>query len=340
MTLILMVVSGVEVNLKDLIEDFAGEQVENEAVLDADINQVIIADKEQATSLDSLSAIAKAAPPANETAMMEWNIGAPVPPPVESFPGCHCDWNEPGWTCEGSAVFPRIMAGKKCCCCGIHCKRGRRCTDDQCFSIGVDQGDEVREEERKWAEMLKSVDFVLNDELPVKIVDLEHNHHQALRCTNSEIENACRRIGMYPVCDHNSYVSMKRCYTPGLKGTKFHNRHFSHWASHRQYFGLPDEVNKRMPGTCFMANNGNWALAPQRNGHAWTNTGNWYASHTPFPPPMGGKERNRPMPQISVSKLDHCDGPDSKRGEYEGWGCWKTFCVPNEPNYNDPNTRR
>merc|ERR1719217_1026433 len=91
---------------------------------------------------------------------IHWILSAPSP--VESFPGCRCDWNEPGWTCEGSAVYPRLMAGEKCCCCGIHCKRGRRCTDDQCFAIGVDQGDEVREEERKWQEMMKNADFALN----------------------------------------------------------------------------------------------------------------------------------------------------------------------------------
>merc|ERR1719420_2217308 len=167
--------------------------------------------------LDGLSEVAKNPPDSNDnnTALMEWNTGAPVPPAVESFPGCQCNWNEPGWTCEGSAVFPSGMAGKKCCCCGIHCKMGRRCTDDQCWSIGVDQGDEVREQEKKWAEMLKNADFAINDELPVKIVDLERG-----QCTNNAIENACRRYQMYPVCDHTSYVSMKRCYSPGRKGTK------------------------------------------------------------------------------------------------------------------------
>merc|ERR1719316_311648 len=119
---------------------------------------------------------------------------------------------------------------------------------------------------------------------------------------------------------------MKRCYTPGLKGTKFYNRHFSHWSSHRQYFGLPDEVNKRMPGTCFMANNGNWALAPQRNGHAWTNTGHWYSTHVPYP----ATPNNLP-----VNDIDQCKPRDKG-----GWGCWRTFCVPKDPNYNDPNTNR
>jgi len=322
MTLILIVASGLED--KDFSEDVAAEHVEHEAVLSADKNQVIVADKEQANSLDSLSAVAKAPPPDNETAMMEWNIGAPVPPPVESFPGCKCDWNEPGWTCEGSAVYPRLMAGKKCCCCGIHCKRGRRCTDDECFSIGVDQGDEVREEERKWKEMLKNADFALNDELPIKIVDLERG-----KCTNTAIENACRRYQMTPLCDHNAYVNMKRCYTAGIKGTKFYNRHFSHWSSHRQHFGLPQEVEKKIQGTCFMANNGNWALAPHNNGHAWTNYGSmWQTHHIPA--------QNRPkVHQMPAHDIDNCKPRDKG-----GWGCWKTFCVPKEPNYNDPNTRR
>jgi len=313
MTLILMVASGLED--KVFSEDFAGEQVEHQAVLSADENQVIV---DNGKTQNSLSAIANQAED-NATAMMEWNIGAPVPPAVESFPGCQCKWNEPGWTCEGSAVFPRSMAGEKCCCCGIYCQRGRRCTDDQCMSIGVDQGDEVREEERKWQEMLKNADFALGDDLPVKIVDLERG-----RCTNTAIENACRRHQMTPVCDHNSYVAMKRCYSPGLKGTKFYNRHFSHWQSHRQYFGIPEKIERRLPGTCFMANNGNWALSPYSNSHGWTNRGGvWTTNHIPYPP----KVRS-----VSPTDLDNCNK--------EKWGCWKTFCVSKDPNYNDPNTRR
>jgi len=292
---------------------------------DADGNEVTVTDGFQLgsqsveTHFDGLTEVAKAV---NNTALMEWNVGAPVPPAVESFPGCTCNWEEPGWTCEGSAVYPRLMQGEKCCCCGIHCKRGRRCTDDQCWSIGVDQGDEVRAQEKAWAEMLKNADFALNDELPVKIVDLERG-----RCTNTGIENACRRYQMTPVCDHTSYVSMKRCYTPGLKGTKFWHRHFSHWTSHRQHFGIPEKIERRLPGTCFMGNNGNWALAPHNNGHAWTNHGGtWTTNSIPYYP----KTRN-----MHANDIDQCKPVD--RG---GWGCWKTFCVPNEPNYNDPATRR
>eukprot|EP00746_Dinoflagellata_sp_MGD_P151055 gnl/MRDRNA2_/MRDRNA2_82754_c0_seq1.p1 gnl/MRDRNA2_/MRDRNA2_82754_c0~~gnl/MRDRNA2_/MRDRNA2_82754_c0_seq1.p1 ORF type:complete len:328 (+),score=61.24 gnl/MRDRNA2_/MRDRNA2_82754_c0_seq1:113-1096(+) len=273
---------------------------------------------------DGLSEVAKSAQDStdNQTVLMEWNIGAPVPPPVESFPGCHCDWKEPGWACEGSAVFPRLMAGEKCCCCGIHCKMGRRCTDEQCWSIGVDQGDEVREQERKWAEMLKNADFALNDELPVKIVDLEKG-----RCTNTGIENACRRYQMTPVCDHTAYIGMKRCYAPWRKGTKGYNRHFSHWSGHRQYMGLPEAVERRLPGTCFMANNGNWALTPNNNGHTWTaHGGNYGSSSIPYPP----KVRT-----VHAGKIDQCVKEDQG-----GWGCWKTFCVPNEPNYNDPDFQR
>jgi len=253
---------------------------------------------------------------------MEWNIGAPVPPPVESFPGCHCNWNEPGWTCEGSAVFPRLMAGKKCCCCGIHCKMGRRCSDDECWAIGVDQGDEVREQEKRWAEMMKNADFALDEELPVKIVELERG-----RCTNTGIENACRRYQMTPVCDHTSYSSMKRCYTIGIKGTKYYNRHISHWNAHRMYMGFPEKVEREIMGMCFMANNGNWALAPNRGGHAWTSTGGvWYSSNV----------RYLATPrQLHVNDIDQCKPKDKG-----GWGCWRTFCVPKEPNYNDPNARR
>jgi hypothetical protein len=315
--MLIFMASGLEVNLKDFSEDFAGEQVKSEAFLSADRNQVIVADQEHANSLDSLSDIAKTPQPGNETAMMEWNTGAPVPPPVDSFPGCRCDWNEPGWTCEGSAISPRVMAGKKCCCCGIHCKMGRRCTDDECWAIGVDQGDEVREEERRWKEMMKNADFALNGDLPVKVAELERG-----RCTNTAIENACRKYQMTPVCDHNAYVNMKRCYSIGLKGTKYHNRHISHWASHRQYMGFPEEIERKIHGMCFMGNNGNWALAPIRNSHTWTNhNGAYSSSHVPYP---------NKVANMHVNDIDQCKPVDKG-----GWGCWRTFCVPKDPNWQD-----
>jgi len=264
-----------------------------------------------------LSEVAKDPPASNdnETAMMQWNVGAPVPPSVESFPGCNCDWNEPGWTCEGSAVYPRLMAGEKCCCCGIHCKRGRRCTDDQCYSIGVDQGDEVREEERKFAEMLKNADFLIGDDLPAKIVELE----KGVACNKVSIIKACKGISMTPICDHTSYVVHNDCYTPGLKGTKFFNRHFSHWSSHRQYFGFDDDVEAQFHGMCFLTSSAN-ALSPNVNSHQWANR----AGSAVNP---NSKAVAKGLKTVSQADLIAC-----KPKDHGGIGCWRTICVPREPN--------
>jgi len=239
--------------------------------------------------------------------------GDEIPKFAATFAGCRCIFNEVKrrWKCEGTIAFPAKVAGDECCCCTLKCMWRNRCTNEQCEAIGIDQAEEVAEEEKRMRELMKGADILIGEELPGFIVDLGQG-----RCDQNRIVNGCKAKGLTPLCDHNSYAR-GHCYSPGFPGTKFHNRHFSHWGSHRQYFGV-DEEDYLFYGMCFYANNPN-ALAPcNGNSHCWTN-GNHRLS------PNSRVLATGPVPNIHFNEITSCNG---------GLGCWRTICVRNDPSPN------
>jgi hypothetical protein len=246
----------------------------------------------------------------NETIKPE--NGEKVPPFVGSFPGCQCTWEEAGgkWRCRGTIAYPPKVAGEKCCCCGLSCTPRNRCKNEFCLAIGIDQGPEIEAERKRWEELMKGADILIGENLPGFIVDLGQGH-----CDRNKIINKCKEKQLTPLCDHTSYSSAGQCYTPGLPGTPFHNRHFSHWGGHRQYFGIEDDY--LFYGMCFYAAQ-QWALAPcNGNSHCWTNGNNALS-------PPSRVTSVHPLKQAHFhSNLINCNS------DYK---CWRTICVKEQPN--------
>lgn len=235
-------------------------------------------------------------------------MGDKLPPFAKTMAGCSCKWNDPDWTCTGSIAYPRQLQGESCCCCSVGCKESNRCKDEACMAIGVNQKRELEEERKRIEELLKGADMLIGDDVPAFAVDLGQG-----RCDQNRIINGCRKKGLTPLCDHTSYAR-GQCWSPGRSGTKFHNRHFSHWGSHRQYFGIKDDY--KFYGMCFFANNPN-ALAPcNGDSHCWTN-GNHRLS------PNSRVLASGKVPNIHFNEISSCNG---------GLGCWRTLCVKNRPN--------
>jgi len=248
--------------------------------------------------------------------------GDKLPPYVQTFAGCNCAWNEYTWSCDGSIAHPPEYQGGSCCCCGLKCQKSNRCSNEACLEIGVDQKAEVDAEEKRLAELLKGADMLIGDDLPAFVVDLGPG-----TCTDSKILAKCKEKGLTPMCDHTSYANGGRCYTPGWRNSgpeaKFYNRHFSHYSSHRQYFGLAND--EMFYGMCFMTyGNGDWALTPLSSGHIWT------SATTHSLTPWGGGNKNAPRNiNPMVKQVNQC-----LKKEQGGVGCWRTLCVKKAPNRN------
>merc|ERR1719316_1995362 len=289
------------------------KEVEASGTLSADTQGLVL---EQTAaheeSLKSLTDIAR-----SEISVLQLNqtlrpeIGEKVPTFVDSFPGCQCSYEEGAgkWRCRGTIAYPPKVLGDKCCCCGIPCHPRNRCNNEQCLAIGIDQGPEIAEEQRKWEEMMKGADMLIGDDLPGFIVTLAKG-----RCTQNAIIQACQKKQLTPLCDHTSYSNGGGCYSPGKPGTKFHNRHFSHWGSHRQYFGIEDDY--LFYGMCFYSNNPNCLAPCNGDSHCWTN-GNHYLR------PNSRVLATGKVPNIHFNEISSCQG---------GLGCWRTLCVKNRPN--------
>jgi len=246
--------------------------------------------------------------------LQEWSglkpeQGEKVPKFVKSFPGCQCSYEEGRgkWKCKGAIAWPPDVQGDKCCCCGLPCSPRNRCNNEQCMTIGVDQGPEIAAEQKRWEELMKGADILIGDETPGFIVDLGKG-----RCDQNRIIQGCQAKQLTPMCDHTSYAR-GGCWSPGKPGTRFHNRHWSHWGSHRQYFEMEDDY--LFYGMCFYSNNPN-ALAPcNGDSHCWTN-GNHRLS------PNSRVLATGDVPNIHFNQISDCSG---------GLGCWRTICVKEHP---------
>lgn len=239
--------------------------------------------------------------------------GDALPVFPKSFPGCSCKWGEPGWTCTGHAVFPKQVQGNACCCCSVQCAKAHRCSDEACLTIGVDQKKELAEEQKRIDELLKGADMLISDDLPGFAVDLGPG-----QCTKAKILEKCAEKGLVPLCDHTSYATTKQCYSP--PGSKFKNRHFSHYTSHRKLMGLGDD--SIFYGMCFFANN-QFALAPFSAKHFWTNAN----PNTKLTPWGGGNPQADRNINPTRSQMDQCLKKESR-----GLGCWRTMCVKEAAN--------
>jgi len=233
--------------------------------------------------------------------------GMEIPPPIETFPGCTCDFdeNKRRWKCGGTIAHPESVAGDPCCCCTLKCKWKNRCSNEQCEAIGVDQAEEVAAEEKRMAELLKGADFLLGEDLPGFEVKLINNG----QCKSSLILASCQQQGLTPLCDHPAYSSQHKCYTPpGIIA----NRHFSHWSGHRQVMKL-DVDDDIFYGMCFYTTNGDNALYATATSHAWA---------------TGGTVRPRPGLSKQFSAI-----PIAKMNDGTGeLGGWRTICVKEDPN--------
>jgi hypothetical protein len=186
------------------------------------------------------------------------------------------------------------------------------------MEIGVNQKRELEEERKRIEKLLKGADLLLGSDIPAVAVELGTG-----QCTKSKITAACNKKGLTPVCDHTTYARYGACWTPGKQnGSPFFNRHFSHWASHRQHMGIANFDDAKFYGMCFWAHgNGDWALAPYRNSHFWTNGNNR------LEPWMGGSPSAPRNINPTAGEVNSC-----KKKEAGGVGCWRTLCVPNKPN--------
>jgi len=331
-------VSGQDTN-EMLAEFSSAEKVEVSATLSSDTEGAIVGqdaavdeeslkslrDHEESLkslheeSLKSLTEIAGSPLMKTELSVLQLNqtikpeIGEKLPGFVQSFPGCSCSYEEGKgkWKCAGTIAYPAAVSGDKCCCCGLTCDKRQRCNNEQCLTIGIDQGPEVAAEQAAWDKLMKGADILIGDDLPGFFVDLGKG-----QCKRSTIIAKCKEKGLTPLCDHTSYSTQNQCYTP--RSGPSHNRHFSHWGGHRVHMNLGDDY--MFYGTCFYALNGDWALAPcNGDSHCWTN-GNSRLS------PNARVLATGDVPNIYFNDLNAC------KAKPEGLGCWRTVCVKMEPN--------
>lgn len=316
-------VAGLEIN--DMYSEFAqaDEMVQINSTLGSDSEGVVVGQSVPnkhgltniALGLESEGTEAVSILQVNESIKPE--KGEKVPKFVDSFPGCSCQyWETKGkWKCAGTIAYPAKVAGEKCCCCGISCSPRNRCSNEQCLTIGIDQGPEVAAEQAAWEKLMKGADILIGDSTPGFITELPQGH-----CQVTKIIEACRKKQMTPLCDHNAYSNQHKCWTPGQPGTPFHNRHFSHWGGHRMYFGIEDDY--LFYGMCFYAHNGNWALAPcNGDSHCWTNGGHNLS-------PNARVLATGDVKQNNFNQINQCRSKQSG-----GTGCWKTICVKEQPNH-------
>lgn len=254
----------------------------------------------------------------NSTEQIDPDKGDKIPPYAKTFPGCACTWGESRgqWSCEGRIAFPEDIQGEKCGCCGMKCLKSNRQTDDVCLAGGYDQQAEMAAERKRLAELLKGADMLLSDDLPGFIVTVPDKG----QCTNDLLVKACKQGNanakdLTPLCDHSSYYSTGKCYTPAgyppSAQSKFNGRHMSHWSSHRQLmkFDVDDEI---FYGMCFVTSNGAHTLYPTSTAHGWSSSGSVS--------PRAGL--SKPKSAVPIAKMN--DGS----GEL---GMWRTICVRNPP---------
>jgi hypothetical protein len=243
-----------------------------------------------------------------------------IPAFAKTFVGCTCTWKEPRgyWACEGTIAFPEEVQGEECGCCGLKCLKSNRKSDEQCLAGGFDQKAEMAAERKRIAELLKGADLLIGDELPGFIVTLPDD---GKACTNAGIEKACKlgngkESDLTPLCDHSSYASTNKCYTPGKSPSnpRFYSRHFSHWNGHRQKMNL-DVDDEIFYGMCFHANNGQNTLTATGASHLWTN--NPSSSIQPRP------GLSKPKKAVTIAAMNAGNGE---------LGRWRTMCVKNSPN--------
>lgn len=248
----------------------------------------------------------------NATEELHPEKGDKIPPFAKTFPGCGCQWYEPRgyWACEGTIAFPEDIQGSECGCCGKHCQKSNRKSDEECLAGGFDQKAEMEAERKRLAELLKGADLLLTDSLPGFIVKVPDKGE----CTNDLLVKACK-IGngkekdLTPLCDHTNYASTKRCYTP--PDSKFKSKHFSHWSGHRATFNL-DVDDEIFYGMCFFTNNGRHTLYPTGNAHAWSQ-GSSVSPRTGL---------HKQWQSIPVARMNDGSG---------ALGSWRTICVKQAP---------
>lgn len=252
--------------------------------------------------------------------------GDKIPADAKTYPGCGCTWStlRNQWACEGTIAYPEEVQGLKCGCCGLNCQTSNRKSDEECLAGGFDQKAEMAAERKRLAELLKGADLLIGDDLPGFIVTVP-DHGE---CTNDLLVKACKlgkntsngeEKDLTPICDHTSYATTGRCYTPGynpsnVKTKKFWHKHFSHYTSHRAVMGL-DVDDEIFYGMCFFTNNGRHTLLPDANGHAWSQSTN-----NNIDPRPGLSKPSKPVP---VAKMNDWTGE---------LGPWRTICVKEEPN--------
>lgn len=246
--------------------------------------------------------------------------GDKIPPFAKTFVGCSCTWLEPRgyWDCEGTIAFPEELQGEECGCCGLHCLKSSRKSDEECLAGGFDQKTEMEAERKRLAELLKGADLLLGDDLPGFIVTLPDKGP----CTSNLLAKACKlgngkEADLTPICDHTSYSSTNRCYTPGYHPTttkRFWHKHFSHWSSHRQLMNI-DVDDEIFYGMCFFTNNGQNTLTPTSTSHVWTSNVNSAISPRPG--------LSKPKKTVYIREMNVGSGE---------LGMWRTICVKNAPN--------
>jgi hypothetical protein len=264
-------------------------------------------------------------------------MGDKLPPFAKTFPGCSCQWNEPGWKCSGIIAYPRSLQGQQCCCCSNDCEKSNQCEDAACLEIGYDQKKEFAAERKRIADLLKGADFLFPGNLPAVIVDLGKG-----QCTSAKILEKCKEKGLTPVCDHASYALQagvggkepnKECWT-NMLGYHWSQQNPGRFAMRKKGYKLPLEFDQKAPGLCFFViaksktMTGNptiFGLTTSAWSHVWTdkrsniirpltekNMGVHYGYRGP----------DIPKKQITVGDMD--DGTSEL-------GTWRTLCVKKKP---------
>jgi len=259
--------------------------------------------------------------------------GDAVPQFAVTFPGCSCEWNEPGYSCENDILAPDSMAGQPCCCCGFpDCLADHRCTNEQCLLLGVDQEAQIAAEKKRIADMLKGADFVFPGNLPAVIVNLGKG-----QCTSKKILEKCKEKGLTPVCDHAAYAAQAGASGKEVNKECWTNMHPHHWAQQKGRFEmrkkgflLPLEFDQKAPGLCFFVIAKSQA---SRFGHTnsaetavWTdkrsNIIRTLTERSMGSGHYGYQGPDVPKKSVTIGEVD--DGTSEL-------GTWRTLCVKKKP---------
>eukprot|EP00746_Dinoflagellata_sp_MGD_P165277 gnl/MRDRNA2_/MRDRNA2_94451_c0_seq1.p1 gnl/MRDRNA2_/MRDRNA2_94451_c0~~gnl/MRDRNA2_/MRDRNA2_94451_c0_seq1.p1 ORF type:complete len:669 (+),score=101.30 gnl/MRDRNA2_/MRDRNA2_94451_c0_seq1:106-2112(+) len=308
------VTPGPDVDPESLADDSVSTDSLDQAHAYSNASQNLLTDMVNDVVQDAVNNLAFLAPEKGDT----------VPPFPVTFPGCNCEWNEPGYSCASDILAPDSLSGQPCCCCGLKCLRDHRCSNDQCLTLGFDQQKEIEEEERRIAELLNRSDFVFGntqDNIPAFIVDLGRGS-----CTNQKIIKKCAELGLSPVVDHSSYANTANAH--GAKGwTNMQPYHWSQMVGRERMrgngFPIPEDFDQKSMGMCFLANHpSQWALAPTGTSHMWTSGG----TIQPLRPGQydydGSTTPSKPVP---LAQMNDCSSE---------LGCWRTLCVKKDPCVN------